>query len=232
MDGEAQGIRARWRAPRRTTSDPHLRLERRIVLPSEIVPVSEWLAAEQGKHLCACGCGKAVRILPRHHWRGIPAHIPGHHLDFMRKEVAAVRAAGQMTAPEVARALGIAGTTLVRLERRLGLAVPRTGKHAVRSYGPEHLQALRAALGPRCVGDGVSLFYMDEVAKRAGCNPHTIAHRRGVDLPVGRWVTHPHRGWVFTADELERAVAQIKRWPRLSRRRSQLCASPSSTGRT
>jgi hypothetical protein len=61
----------------------------------------------------------------------------------MRKEVAAVRVAGQMTAPEAARALGIGGSTLARLERRLGLTGPRTGKHAVRSYAPEHLQALR-----------------------------------------------------------------------------------------
>src|SRR5580704_14812562 len=99
-----------------------------------------------------------------------------------------------MTAPEAARARGIAGTTLARLERRLGLAVPRTGKHAVRSHGLEHLQALRAALGPRCTGDGVSLFYMDGVAKRAGGKPHTVAHRRGVDLPVGRWGDAPATG--------------------------------------
>ena len=133
---------------------------------------------------------------------------------------------------EAARTLGIGGTTLTRLERRLGLAVPRTGKHAVRSYAPEHVEALSAALGPGRAGAGVSLFYMDEVAKRAGCKPHTIAHRRGIDLPAGRWVTHPRRGWVFTADELAEAVAQIKRWPRLSRRRSQTCTSPSSTGKT
>lgn len=137
-----------------------------------------------------------------------------------------------MSAPEVARQLGIGGTTLTRLERRLGLTVPRTGKHAIRSYAPEHVETLRTALGPVGTEAGVNLLYMDEVAKRAGCKPHTIAHRRGVDLPVGRWVTHPRRGWVFTADELEQAVAQIKRWPRLSKRRGRMCTSPSSTGRT
>ena len=166
-----------------------------------------------------------------HRARASP-YVHGHHVALMRRGVAAVHAAGQLSAPEVARELGIGGTTLTRLERRLGLAVPRTGKHAIRSYAPEHIDALRAALGPGGTEAGVSLFYMDEVARRAGCRPHTIAHRRGVDLPVGRWVTHPRRGWVFTADEVAVAVAQIKRWPRLSKRRRQMYASRSPTGRT
>jgi hypothetical protein len=217
--------------PKPGSSDPPLRLERQIVVPTETIDVSAWVEGETGKHPCACGCGVPIKIAPRHHWKGIPAHVPGHHLALMKKEIAAVRAAGQMSAPEVARALGIGGTTLTRLERRLGLAVPRTGKHAIRSYAPEHVETLRTSLGPGGTGAGVSLFYMDEVAKRAECKPHTIAHRRGVDLPTGRWVTHPRRGWVFTADEVEQAVAQIKRWPRLSRRR-RTYASPSSTGRT
>jgi hypothetical protein len=34
-------------------------------------------------------------------------------------------------------------------------------------------------------------FYLDEVAKRAGCMPHKVGRRRGIDLPAGRWVTHP-----------------------------------------
>jgi hypothetical protein len=214
------------------TTDPHLRLERLIVLPREIVPVSEWIAAEQGKHICACGCGTPIKVAPLHHWKGIPTYVPGHHVVLMKKEVAAVHAEGQLTAPEAARALGISGGFLTRLERQLGLVVPRTGKHALRSYGPEHLEALRAATGSRGTVAGSSLFYMDDVAKRAGCKPHTIAHRRGVDLPGGRWVTHPRRGWVFTADELAQAVAQIRRWPRLSKRRRGLSTSPSPTGRT
>jgi hypothetical protein len=67
---------------------------------------------------------------------------------------------------------------------------------------PRARRGLRAALGPTGTEAGVWLFYMDDIAKRAGCNPHTIAQRRGIDLPVGRWVTHPRRGWVFTADEV------------------------------
>ena len=85
-----------------------------------------------------------------------PCYVHGHHVALMRKEVAAVHAAGQVTASEVARVLGISGTSLMRLERRLGLVVPRTGKHALRSYAPEHMAALRAARGPtaQVVRDG------------------------------------------------------------------------------
>jgi DNA-binding transcriptional MerR regulator len=163
---------------------------------------------------------------------GIPVYIQGHHVALMRKEVAAVRAVGRMTASEVARALGIGASTLVRLERRLGLVVPRMGKHKLRSYAPEQVEALRAAVTPASTEAGFSVFYMYDIAERAGCTPHKIGRRRGVDLPAGRWVTHPRQGWVFTAEEVEQAVAQIKRWPRLSRRRRCLSTSPSSTRRT
>lgn len=42
--------------------------------------VDAWVAANQGRHACACGCGGTITVLPRHHWTGrIPRFIKGHH---------------------------------------------------------------------------------------------------------------------------------------------------------
>jgi hypothetical protein len=47
--------------------------------------------------------------------------------------------AGRLNIEQALKSL-LGGTTLTRLERRLGLAVPRMGKHAIRSYAPEHVE--------------------------------------------------------------------------------------------
>ena len=44
--------------------------------------LDKWVAEEQGKHLCACGCGKAILIRKDHHSMGIPRFIPNHHKAF------------------------------------------------------------------------------------------------------------------------------------------------------
>lgn len=38
-----------------------------------------WVAAEQGKHPCACGCGGFVTVRPHHRSRGIPRYRKGHN---------------------------------------------------------------------------------------------------------------------------------------------------------
>lgn len=42
--------------------------------------VDKWVADNQGKHLCQCGCGTAITVRPGHHWRGrgIPSFVSGH----------------------------------------------------------------------------------------------------------------------------------------------------------
>lgn len=39
-----------------------------------------WIEENQGKHICACGCGGAINVLPKHHQRriGIPRLVKGH----------------------------------------------------------------------------------------------------------------------------------------------------------
>ena len=42
--------------------------------------MAEWIKANAGKHLCRCGCGRAVVVGPRHFMpsRGIPKFVRGH----------------------------------------------------------------------------------------------------------------------------------------------------------
>ncbi|MBK7537565.1 MAG: HNH endonuclease [Myxococcales bacterium] len=41
--------------------------------------VASWVAANQEKHSCRCGCGGAITIEIRHHSAGIPTYLPNHH---------------------------------------------------------------------------------------------------------------------------------------------------------
>lgn len=38
----------------------------------------EWVPVEQGKHICACGCGKQITVKWHHYYDGIPAFCLGH----------------------------------------------------------------------------------------------------------------------------------------------------------
>lgn len=37
------------------------------------------MAEEQGKHLCACGCGEKIRLRPQHFNIGVPKYVHGHN---------------------------------------------------------------------------------------------------------------------------------------------------------
>lgn len=37
-----------------------------------------WIASQQGKHSCQCGCGQAITIKIHHNARGVPRFINGH----------------------------------------------------------------------------------------------------------------------------------------------------------
>lgn len=38
-----------------------------------------WVAENQGKHLCGCGCGEPIQLQPVHFNIGIPAYLLGHN---------------------------------------------------------------------------------------------------------------------------------------------------------
>jgi hypothetical protein len=40
---------------------------------------AKWLADEQGKHFCACGCGQPIRLQLGHFNTGIPRYVHGHN---------------------------------------------------------------------------------------------------------------------------------------------------------
>jgi hypothetical protein len=112
-----------------------------------------------------------------------------------------------MTAAKVARMLGVGASTIGRLAKKvLGPSAGAPG--ALRNFTPDQVARLRDAIGERHRGEQPGL-YLAEVARRVGCKPHTLARLRGKDLPPGRWVTHPRRGWVFTSDEVEDILARL-----------------------
>jgi hypothetical protein len=41
--------------------------------------VLAWVESQQGRHACACGCGGAIPVTWRHHYRGIPEYLWGHN---------------------------------------------------------------------------------------------------------------------------------------------------------
>lgn len=182
------------------------------MVPYETIDISAWVAAQTGKHLCACGCGNPVQIRPRHHWKGIPPHIQGHHLVHLRKqEEERLHEAGLLSAPDVARTLGVGRSTLSRLARQLPDPVTR-GKRSTLRFTPDQVAALRAVLDevPRHGAKG-PLVYLQEVARLADCNRKTIHRRRASELPAGRWVTRPRTGWAFTLKETQMIVEWVKR---------------------
>ncbi len=82
----------------------------------------------------------------------------------------------------------------------------------MRTFTPEQVEQIRlAARRETGLGPEPALLYMEEVARRAGCHPHTIRVRRGNELPAGRWVSHPHAGWGFTEAEAKQIADWWKR---------------------
>jgi hypothetical protein len=43
------------------------------------VNLAEWMAQEQGKHFCHCGCNQPIAVQRHHHARGIPQFINRHY---------------------------------------------------------------------------------------------------------------------------------------------------------
>jgi hypothetical protein len=40
--------------------------------------VAAWVAEQQGRHECACGCGEVIVVRKKHHATGIPRFVQGH----------------------------------------------------------------------------------------------------------------------------------------------------------
>jgi site-specific DNA recombinase len=130
-----------------------VRLSGKLRIEPEPDPIAMWVTAETEKApRCACGCGGAVVVLPRHHSMGIPRYIHGHHypspsrLMGLHRQIAEVHAAGLLTAADVARELGVGATTVRRYDGVLWPAAMRHGTGNVRAYTREQVGEIRCAL--------------------------------------------------------------------------------------
>lgn len=100
---------------------PRLDLKFRHQFAEPKLSAEEWAAAENAKgHLCACGCGGTIEVLPRHRAAtvGIPKVIQGHHKMRMTEFVEDLNVDGFLTVSQAAKELGIGETTLRRCEER------------------------------------------------------------------------------------------------------------------
>lgn len=82
--------------------------------------VSEWAdrmnATPDIRPRCACGCGEALVVLPRHRSMGLPRYVHGHHPNPLRRAFAKLRQRGYRLVSDVAKAIGVSATTLRRME--------------------------------------------------------------------------------------------------------------------
>jgi hypothetical protein len=69
-----------------------------------------------GRHLCQCGCGTELVILPRHRSMGLPRYVHGHHPNPLRRGFDALRKKGYRLVGEVAELLGVSENTVRRME--------------------------------------------------------------------------------------------------------------------
>jgi hypothetical protein len=130
--------------PESEPRDPTVRLEHAFRLTRRRIPVREWVDIEAARgRLCACGCGDPIRIAKRHRRAGVPTYRHGHHPGGMTKDVQALRAKGYMTSTDVAKALGIGVTTLLRLMQAAHIDVARVGGRKLRAFTRRDLGQVR-----------------------------------------------------------------------------------------
>jgi hypothetical protein len=113
--------------PPEQDSEP-VNLRRTAAIPPayQKADVAEWLRIERAKgRTCACGCGREIDILPRHHSMGIPEY----RSECRHKAMAAkrARAAGgkYINAAQLAKKLGVSQSTISRWVRKGKLPKPK-----------------------------------------------------------------------------------------------------------
>jgi site-specific DNA recombinase len=106
--------------------------------------ITEWMRGQEGKHVCSCGCGRALPIRRKHYWAGVPQfHDQCRHKGMARKrwELAKDLYTGQ----RVATLLGIGRTTLGRWLTTGKLPQPTRSISGMLLFDPAAIDPLVAA---------------------------------------------------------------------------------------
>lgn len=166
--------------------------------------VDEWVTDQHGRHICACGCGEAITILPRHHAPGvgIPEFIQGHHRMNMTAFVESMNATGLLTVSQAAAEIGVSENTLRRAEGK-GWVTPERrpwgNRQPMRLYRKDDLPRLRGRLAEAGFRfkDEDGTMTTAEMAEALGISETHLRHleRRGV-IPAPDRDTANRRRWL------------------------------------
>ena len=66
----------------------------------------EWVERQQGQHLCACGCGEAITVRPRHRSLGLPRYRREHTPSAYASRIIQANAEGLVTVAQAADQVG------------------------------------------------------------------------------------------------------------------------------
>lgn len=182
----------------------------------------EWAEAEnaKGTHICACGCGGLIGVLPKHHAPGvgIPRFIQGHHRMKMTEFVETLNADGYLTVGQAAAELGIGETTLRRAEEK-GWVTPERrpwgDRQPMRVYRRDDLPGLRAKMMEACFRfkDDEDVMTTRQVADELGVSENTLRRmeRKGAVAAPER-DTGNRRKWKRSdLPKLKRALVRYRR---------------------
>jgi site-specific DNA recombinase len=175
--------------------------------------VDEWVEENQGKHICACGCGEAIEIKPIHRapTKGIPKFKHTHHRTNMTSFVESMNTEGLLTVAQAAAEVGVSTNTMRRAESK-GWVTPERRKwgdrQPMRLYRRTDLPRLRQSLiqnGFRFADE--ETFTTADVAEKLGVSENTVRRwERDGKLPTVQRDTNGRR--LYRREDMERIAAK------------------------
>lgn len=148
-------------------------------------------------HICACGCGKAIRVLAQHRAKGIPRYLRAHHPMAMTRETHRLRNEGLLTATAVAEELGIGAITLRRIEGKLFDPVPRRRKRRNRSSTATRWSRSEGPCGVRPASEPELLSFRRWPVAQGVRRARSGAARAPSCRPAKGWASRKERRRIF-----------------------------------
>jgi len=126
-----------------------VRVEARLQLAPRF-SIAAWAEAENAKgHVCACGCGQRVAVLPTHRQSGIPQYVPEHRPNRFGAEIRDLHDRGFMTALDVEQALRLRRSVVHTLADEILGETPRLGSRQIRVFTRKQYAKLQAEMTRR-----------------------------------------------------------------------------------